>query len=34
MTVDAFEEKLHRTWMQLLIDDNHKELAAMLMMDR
>jgi len=28
--VDAFEEKLHRTWMQLLIDDNQKELAAML----
>jgi len=28
--MDAFEEKLQRTWIQLLIDDNHKELAAML----
>jgi len=29
--VDEFEEKLHRTWMQLLIDDHHTELAAMLL---
>jgi hypothetical protein len=28
--MDEFEEKLHRTWIQLLIDDNHTELAAML----
>ena len=28
--MDAFEEKLHRTWMQLLINDHHTELAAML----
>jgi len=28
--VDALEEQLHRTWIQLLLDDHQKELAAML----
>ncbi len=28
--MDAFEETLHRTWMQLLSEDHHTELAAML----
>ena len=28
--MDAFEEKLHRTWIQLLRDDHHTALAALL----
>jgi len=27
-TYDDFEERLHHTWIQLLLDNNHKDLAA------